>query len=186
MTSSTLWTVVSALFFLREKITSNNIIGILLITAGIIAVNYSKTKWKFNKGHLYALFSAFMFGIAFTNDAFIIKKFSSVSSYMFLSFVLSTIAIFILRPKLVRGISHFIKKDMIGKLFICGLFYSLMIVTIFEAYKRGGQVTIINPIQQSSLILTVVASYFLLKEKDKLPNKIIGTFLTFIGVLLLV
>lgn len=184
--SSTLWTVISAVIFLGDKLSNNNILGILLVILGIIAVNYSRSKWLMNKGHLYALLGAIMFGIAFTNDAFIINKFTSISSYMLLSFALCSITILVFRPNLTKGISYFIKKDIIGKLLICGIFYSAMIFTIFEAYKRGGQVSIISPIQQSALILTVITSYFILKEKDRMANKIIGTILTFIGVLLLI
>jgi bacterial/archaeal transporter family protein len=184
--SSTLWTVVSAVIFLGDKLSIKNIVGIILVIMSIVIVNYSKSKWKINKGHLYAFLAALMFGIAFTNDAFIINRFTSVSSYMLLCFVLSSIAILLFRPKLIYGTPHFIKKNIVGKLLICGFFYSAMLLTIFEAYKRGGQVSIISPIQQSALILTVISSYFLLKEKDRLANKIIGTILTFMGVLLLV
>lgn len=184
--SSTVWTVVSAVIFLGEKLTRNNIIGILLVIAGLIAVNYSKSKWKFNKGHLFALLAAASYGIAFTNDAFIINRFVSVPAYMMLSFILSSIAVLLFRPKLVKSVHFFLKRKVIGNLLICAVFYSGMIFTIFEAYKRGGQVSIISPISQSALMLTVGLSYFFLKEKDRLLNKVIGVILTFVGVLLLI
>ena len=102
--SSTLWTVISAVIFLGDKLSNSNIAGILLVILGIIAVNYSRSKWKMNKGHLYALLGAMMFGIAFTNDAFIINRFTSISSYMLLSFFLSSITILIFRPNLIKGV----------------------------------------------------------------------------------
>ncbi len=184
--SSTLWTVVSAIFFLNEKLTVGNIVGILLIVIGLVVVNYSKSKWKLNKGHLFAILAAACFGIAFTNDAFIINRFTSVSSYMMICFILTSITILLFRPKLVKGVRYFMKGKVLVNLLICAVFYSAMLFSIFEAYKRGGQASIISPISQSSLILTVVASYFLLKEKNRLLNKIIGVFFTFVGVLFLV
>lgn len=184
--SSTLWTVLSAIIFLGDRLSLNNIFGIFLIILGLITINYSKTKWKINNGHLYALLAALAYGIAFTNDAFIIKRFDSIASYMLISFILSSFTIFLFKPKLIKGLSHFTKRNLFVKLLICGFFYSVMLITIFEAYKLGGQVSIISPISQSSLIITVTASYFILKEKDRLINKIIGTIFTFIGILLLI
>lgn len=183
--SSTLWSVLSAVFLLHEKLNSLKIIGIAIIIAGLVAVNYTNSKWKLNKGHLYAFLAALCFGIAFTNDAFIITRFTSTASYILLSFVLSSFAVLVMRPQLVKTIPYYLTTKIIPKLIICGVFYAVGIFTIFEAYKQGGPVSIISPISQSSLIVTVVISYYFLNEKNNLLNKVVGTIFMFGGVLLL-
>lgn len=184
--SSTVWSVLAAVLMLGEKLTLNKIIGIALVVFGIVAINYTKTNWKINRGHLFALFGALLFGIAFTNDAFIINRFDSVASYMIIAFAAPAINILFYSPKSVKKIKYYFDNKILLKLLICSIFYALSAITIFEAYKRGGEASIISPISQSSIIFTVVIGYFFLKEKDNLLNKSLGTILAFVGVLFLI
>ena len=186
LTSSVVWSVVSAVIFLKEKLSINNILGILLIIIGIISINYTRSKWKINKGHIFALLGAMLFGLAFTNDAYIISKYSSIASYMLLAFSLPGIGIILLNPKSIKKVKYYFSLKTIGKLLLAGIFYSLSAITIFTAYKNGGQASIIVPIQKTSAILTVIFGYTYLNERKKLGNKIVGMLLTFVGALLLI
>lgn len=184
--SSSAWAVVSALLFLGEKLNILNIIGIISIILGVIVINYQKSNWKFERGHLFALLGAAMFGIAFTNDAFILNLYKSVPPYIFLAFILPAIAILLYKPSLTKSLPHYFSKEIFGKLILTSSIYAISAITIFAAYKAGGKASAINPISQSSVVLTVIMSYFFLNEKDKLFQKIIGSILVFGGALLLV
>jgi bacterial/archaeal transporter family protein len=184
--SSTVWSVIAALFILGESLNVNKITGVILVVLGIVVVNWSKTKWKFNKGHFFALLGALLFGIALINDAFILNRFQSVSSYMMIAFAVPAIITLFYNPKSIKNIPFYLNKKTLFNLLICSFFYALSTITIFEAYKRGSEASIIFPISQISIIFTVIFGYFFLKEKNKLLNKIIGTILAFIGVLFLV
>ena len=184
--SSSLWSVISAVLVLGEKLSSRNLVGIALIVTSIIVVNYVKSSWKFNKGHLFALLGAVLFGSAFTNDALIINKFQSIPSYMILAFALPGFTTLAYSSKTFSKLKYFINLHTLGKLIICSSFYSLSALTIYSAYRLGGQISIISPIQQTSIILTVLFGYLFLKEQKNLLNKIIGAALAFAGVLLLI
>jgi uncharacterized membrane protein len=184
-TSSSAWAVLSAIIFLGEKLAPTNILGILAIIIGVIVINYQKSNWKLEKGHLYALIASFMFGVAFTNDAFIMKYYHTAAPYVFLAFILPAFAILLYRPKLIRSLPHYFSKAIIGKLFLTSAIYALSSIAIYTAYKIGGKASIITPIQQSNVVITVILSYFLLNEKDKLLQKIVGAILVFGGALLL-
>lgn len=184
--SNTLWSVIAAVFMLGEKLNTIKIVGILLVVSGLIAINYSKTSWRVNKGHLFALAGAFLYGIAFTNDAFILNRFKNVSSYMIFAFTLPALTTLFFRPSSIKNIPYFLKSRIMPRLIFCSFFYFLAAFSIFEAYKRGGSASIISPISQSSLIVTVIISYIFLKERDRVINKILGTILTFSGILLLI
>jgi len=183
--SNSAWSVISAMIFLGEKLTATNLFGILAIILGVTIINYQKSNWKLENGHVYALIGALMFGLGFTNDAIIINQFHSVPPYVFLAFILPAIAILIYRPRLIKGLPHYFSKEIIGKLFFTAAIYALSAIAIYSAYKMGGQASIISPIQQSNVVITVILSYFLLNEKDKLPQKIVGAILVFGGALLL-
>lgn len=184
--SSSAWSVLSALMFLGEKLSTTNIFGIVAIILGVIIVNYQKTAWKLERGHLYSLLAALMYGLAFTNDALIINHFHSVPPYVFLAFILPAIAILLYRPSLVAKLPHYFSKEMIGKLFFTATIYAASAISLYTAYKMGGKASIISPIQQTNVVITVILSYFLLNEKDKLSQKIIGAALVFGGALLLI
>lgn len=184
--STSVWSVLSAIIFLGEKLITNNIIGIICIFLGVVVINYQKTKWKLESGHIYGLIGALMFGVGFTNDALIINHFQNVPSYLFLIFLLPSLAILLYRPNLVKKLPYFFSKAVIGKLFLTATIYALSAIAIYTAYKIGGKASIIIPIQQTNIVLTVILSYFLLNEKDKLIQKVIGALLVFGGALLLI
>ncbi len=74
LTSGLIWSVASAVIFLKETLSVYNMIGILLIFLGVVSVDYTRSKLKINKGHIFAFLGAMLFGLAFTNDAYIIGK----------------------------------------------------------------------------------------------------------------
>lgn len=186
ITSSTVWSVITSLFVLGEKLTLNKVAGIIFVLFGVIAINFSKTHLKINKGHLFAIIGAIFYGVAFVNDVFILKHFQSISSYNIISFSLPAIITLFCHPKSIRNISFYLTSKNLLNLLVCGIINALATLTIFEAYRRGGEASVISPISQTSVIFTVIFGYFILKEKDKLPNKILGALFAFIGVLFLI
>lgn len=72
--------MIAALFLLGEWLTVMNTVGVGLIVAGEIVVNYAKSHWKLSRGHMYARLAAMLFGVAFTNDAYIINHYTSVAA----------------------------------------------------------------------------------------------------------
>lgn len=184
--SSSLWAVLSAVIFLKESLDMIKIMGIILVLSGLIAVNYAKTSWKVNRGHFFAIIAALCFGLGFTNDMFVIREFKSVASYSILAFAFPGLLTIFFSPKLIFDIPYFFKPNKLIGILLPAIIYSISAFTIYNAYKLGGQASIISSISATSTIMTVIISYFFLKERDRIPNKILGTILTFIGVLLLI
>lgn len=185
LTTSTMWSVISSLVLLGEQITLPNVGGILMIISGVITISYTHTTWKLNKGHLFALLGAVMLGVAFTNDAFIVGRYHSISSYMAVAFALPAILTLFYSPRSIKHLRHFAQVHIVKELLICSTLYALSAITVFTAYKMGGQASLISPIQSTSIIFTVLFSYIFLKERDKIVQKVVGTVLAFLGVLLL-
>jgi bacterial/archaeal transporter family protein len=184
--SSSAWAVIAAVIFLGEKISFLNMLGILSIIMGIIVINYQKSNWKLEKGHLYALMSAFMFGVAFTNDIFIIRYYNSPPPYIFIAFIIPALAILLYRPQLLRKTRYFLSKEILPKILLLSAIYAISSITIYGAYKAGGDASAIIPIQQTNIVITVILSYFFLSEKDKLIQKSLGSLFVFLGAWLLI
>jgi bacterial/archaeal transporter family protein len=184
--SSSAWAVVAAIVFLGEKLAPVNIMGILSIILGIVVINYQKSSWKLEKGHLYALISACMFGVAFTNDILIIRYYSSAPPYIFMAFIVPALAILSYRPQLLAKTKYFFSAQILPKLLLTCVIYALSALTLYAAYQEGGNASAIIPIQQTNIVMTVVLSYFFLSEKDKLAQKILGSLFVFLGAWLLI
>ena len=152
----------------------------------MIIVNHKKSSWKVNKGHYFALAGAMLFGLAFTNDAYIINYYNSISSYMIIAFGFPGIASLLYKPKAINKVKHFLSLKTLIKLTITGALYAISAITIFSAYKNGGQASLIAPIQKTSIILTVFIGYLFLNERKNIFKKIVGVSFVFSGALLLI
>lgn len=185
--TSTIWSVVTALIFLGERLTNQQLTGIVTMIVGIMFTYFEKTSWRFNKGHIFALVSSFFYGIAFTNDIFIMNLFSSVASYMFMIFLLPALAILLVRPALLGKVKfYFSSVKAVNLLFASIIFYCFSTIAYFTAYRWGGQASLISPIFQTSVIFTVLLSAILLNEKKHLWQKLIGALVAFAGVILII
>lgn len=184
--SNSIWAIIAAIVTLGETLTLTNVLGIMLIVSGIVSINITRSKWHLSRGHLYGLLGAMLFGIAFTNDAYIIDRYNSISAYMVLAFAAPALLTLVLKPKSIKKIPTYLKFQTIGKILILTVVYASSALAVFSAYKLGGPASIISPLQQLSIILTTILGYFFLSERDKLPQKIIGALLAFIGAILLI
>lgn len=184
--SSSIWAILAAALLLGERLTPSNHLGILLIVSGIVVINITRSKWQLSLGHLYAALGAFLFGVAFINDAYIIGRYNSIASYMIIAFTLPGIFTLFIKPSSIKHIPYYFDRTTIAKLIVCCIIYSLSSITIFSAYKSGGLASIISPLQQLSIITTTILSYIFLKERNRITNRIIGSILAFIGAVLLI
>jgi len=183
-TTGTIWSIITAMFFLGERLSTLQFLGIIILVFGIGFTYFEKTGWRFNKGHVFALISSFFFGIAFTNDVYILNLYQDVGSYMFLAFLLPSILTFMFIPKKIKlFVPYFstVKKSSI--LFSSVFLYCFSSIFFFTAYKVGGQASLISPVFQLSVIFTVILSIVFLGERKHLLQKIIGSIITFTGVI---
>jgi len=184
LASRALWTIIGALLLLGESYTWLRLAGALLIISSIVLVSWKRRqKLALGKGEVFSLLAALFFGLAFVNDAFIIRG-SDVLSYEAIAFVLPTIGILIAQPQAVKKIPHLLRKDSIMKLALLSAFYGVSAVTVFTAYKVGHNAAQIAPLEQTTTIVTVVLSIIFLKEKTALVRKSLGTVLSFVGIML--
>ncbi len=183
--TSSIWSVLAAMLLLGEQPKTVQFFGVALIAFGVAITNIRKSKWQLNKGHIFGLLAALCFGVAFTYDALLMNSYHSVSSYMVLAFGLPSLVVLLLSPKSIKTVPVFLQPSVLPKLTLSATFYALSAITFFTAYKMGGPASVIAPVSQASIIFTVGLSYWLLKERDHTIAKILGTLVTFGGVLLM-
>lgn len=177
-------TIVSAVLLLHESFSLQKGIGAILILASIFIITKKIGKITFNKGFFYALGMAVCYGLAITNDTFLLSK-VNVYSFTALGFLLPGIFLIIVKPKKLLELSEFFKARVFGKLLVMTSFYAAAAVAFYLAISNGGEASQVTPILQASVIVTVILAVIFLKERDSLLKKLLGAILVFIGVLLL-
>lgn len=182
--SRTLWTIVAAIFFLKESFNINQFFGTILILISIFIVTGKAKILSLDKGHIYALAGAVAFGLAFANDAFILRIFD-VPSYLFIAFILPAIVVWLFNPGATKKMKPLLKGKTLQKLGVLTILYAVSAVSIFLAYQIGRNAAQIAPLNQTSTIVTVIFGIIFLKERADLFKKLLGSVISFIGVLLL-
>lgn len=177
-----IWTIVIAMLFLGEHFSFTQLIGTACILSSVILVTWQHGI-KIGKGTLYSLLAAAAFGIAFANDAFIVRNFD-VPSYLVIAFIVPALAVWAVFPQSTEKMKTMLEIHFLKKLVLLGIIYAASAITIFIAYQIGRNVAQIAPLNQTSSILTVVLAIIFLKENTQIGRKLLGILLSFIGILL--
>ncbi len=180
----TIVTIISAIFLLGEVFDLKKALGTLLILFSAYLISRNKKKFKVNKGVLYALGMAACYGLAITNDTFLLKH-VEVFSFLTVSSLLPGFFLIAVKPKALLELGQFLKPKVLAKMLILTVFYAGGAALFYFAIIIGAKASQITPISQSSVIVTVILAAIFLNERDYLLKKIFSAVLVTIGVLLI-
>lgn len=179
-----LWNVFGAWFFLHETVTFRMIVGVVLILGGVMLARYERGKFALNKGVIFVLISAALFGLGDINGFYILRTYDS-SNFLIYSYLLPVAALLLLEPKTVGKLKYYLYKGRAVKMGLLSLCDSIGMLMLYLSYQAGGKAAVIGPLRSASIIITVLLAMVILKERDNIQNKLLGTFVTVAGVILL-
>ena len=184
LTSSRLWLMIGAILLLQESLTIAKLTGTVAILFGVVFAEWRGRTFVFNKGAVYVLLAALFFASSETVSFFIVRNFD-VLSYMFYSSVFVTSMLFIFRPKVVKKLSFYLKPRR--ALNICTTSVNDALANVFglAAYQVGRNALQIGPIMATQTLLTVLLAIAILRERDYMPQKIVGSLAALFGTILL-
>lgn len=183
-TTSAIWSILAAIIFLQETFSIIQTFGAILIIFSAILATAKGFKFKFAKGEIFAFLAAILFGLAFTNDAFILRGGIDVPSYLTLGFLASGSMLAVIYPKAISKIPKFIKSKEFKKMIVLCILYAVASISIFLSFQIGNNAAQIASINKAQTIIVVLLGIFLLKEKGRMVAKILAVIVAFIGVLL--
>ena len=180
---STVFMIFAGLIVFREKFILNKFIGAILIVIGNIIVFFDKKKLVFNKYGLYGFIACLFTTVALLIDVSYSKEFNIA---FYVSFILIIPALLILiferiKFKTIKSEFNNINKKL---LLINTIGSAIMIVAKLHAYNIG-KVTIVAPLCSLTIITNVFASYFILGEKKRLPQKVLAAIIIFLSLILI-
>lgn len=179
-----LWTIFTAFAFLGEHFLPLQFVGTFLVLFSVVMVSYREGKFVFNKGTWWGLIAAAATGIAFVNDAYVVRG-SDVASYEVLGFLLPALATWIIYPKSTKHMKKFFHGPTFLKMFLFSSLYAVAAFAIYSAYAVARNAAELIAISQISTILTVLLAVIILKETSHLWKKLIAAVVAFVGVVLI-
>jgi len=175
------WIPLIAFFFLSESLNLNQYLGIVVIFAGV-SVAVAPHKLLLDKGARFANIAAFLIAL----ETVVLKIIVPMASATVINIAMSvpSVLIFPIFMKNFRQrISDFFKKNLLVKIVavIANVISSYLLVYALQK----GDVSRVMGIYQGMMIVSVLGGIIILKEKEDILRKILGTAITLIGVLLL-
>lgn len=181
--SQKLWTVLGAFIFLGEAFSINKILGTIVTIIGIAIALWRKKKFQLNIGVAFVIIATFFYASADLISFFLVRNIDPLSLIVFVCF-LPVITLLILKPKTVNKINFYFNPKYAVYVSILALSDTLGTLSIYYAYKAGRNASQIAPILGTVILISVVLAIIFLKERTNITNKIIGSIITLIGVLL--
>lgn len=178
-------TVFLGIVFLSEVATTKDILGILLIFTGIVFAVFKGFKKENYSGIMLVIFGAILIAVVSLFDKIMTGNMdaSLYSAYVFI--VPGIILLAFLNKQRISEIKTAIKtKEMRNPLLIATVIGSLGYIFLLYAYK-GIPLFIAYPISQLNIIFAMLGGIIILKEKDRVPRKIIGILITILGAILI-
>lgn len=184
LTSSRLWLIIGAILFLQETMAVQKFIGAGLILFGVLIAEWRGHKLSFNRGSFYVLAAAFFFAWGEIISFFILRDFEVFSFMVYACLIIVTILV-IVRPRVIKKIPFYFKPKRALNIIVTSVNDGLANIFGFMAYQIGRNALQIGPLGATQTIVTVLLAIIILKEREKMPQKIFGAIITVIGTILL-
>jgi len=183
MPLSNIWVLVLAALFLKESLSLWKVVGVIMIAVGSIVTLYKSKKIIFNKGIL----AAFVYGWLITGTILIDKGISnnfSLPVYSTIFYFLSSAVLTLLTGK--DSIKKIITEWKINKWWSAavGLQWALFSLTLLFAYTHEEASKAV-PIMRIFIVFVTIYSIFVMKERERMWQKIIGSIIVTGGALVL-
>jgi drug/metabolite transporter (DMT)-like permease len=181
------WVMLIGLTFFQERLTIAQVAGTVLIfsSVGMLTKRPKGIKThKLEEGIVLGLLTGLLFGIASALWAYVGRR-ADTASWTSLSFLGPALVVFLWRPRTAKKLSFFLEKEVLSKIALLGVIFSVSAVTLMQAYKSGN-VSLVAPLRQTGIILTLLLAMVFLHERTDISRKVIASLICFAGVVLII
>ncbi len=180
LTSSQLWSMLGTILFLQENLTLTKLAGTIAILGGIVLAEWKKQSFKLNRGAVYVLLAAFCFAGTGTISRFLVRNLDVTSYLLYVSFLVSIILV-LLKPKIVRKLTFYFMPKRALNIVMASINDGSANILGYTAYQIGRNALQIGPIGATQTIVTVMLAAVILRERDHMVLKLIGSIAAVAG-----
>lgn len=181
--SSIIVSTLLGIIFFDESTSFAKFAGILLVIISLIVVNYQKNQ-KLDKHNILALIGGVFLGVAFNLD----KSFAvEIPPIMYVGILCVAVAVvsILIRPRLIYRESKVLKLRNFMPMISAAVFGILFNLFTFISYDEGGNVGVIDALNNAGVFLVILFEILILKDRKDLLKKFVGAGLVIAGVVLL-
>lgn len=180
---NSVYVLFASAIFLDEKLTGPKVISVCLIVIGSALTLYKGKRFVVNKGIIATFLYSFVITFVFLIDKGISENFSLPLYVSITYFVSSCILGLVIRG---NRISLLKKEFNLQKktIFKVGILWALFSLFLLLAYSYGEASRVI-PFMRIFIVFVTLYSIFVLKEKERMVQKILGSFIVTVGAILL-
>lgn len=178
--SSVIWVLILGGLFFGESLTLGKILGGTLIVLGNILASFKKKGFRISTGIKYVFLAAFLYASGSFVSKYLLTFFSPIAFQLIL-FFLAPIWILLYTPNRFERVYKELKLQGY-RVFLAGIFFSIMLFFMVKGFDVG-EASKVLPVQQASLIFTVLAGMIFLKERDRVWQKLAATAVVFTGAM---
>ena len=182
--TSVIWIMLCGVLFFGESLSLLHLTGALLTFVSVIFLVEKKGKFQFDRGVLLGLLSALLIGLAIIGWVYVGRR-SEPISWNAITFLAPAAINALLFPQALSKTKNLLSGPNFLKLLLASSTFAVSTITLLYAYKYG-EITQVAPLQQTTIIVTVLLAVIFLKETKNLTHKIISAFICFVGVLMIV
>lgn len=173
-----------ALIFLNLNLSLLNVFGLMLLVLAILSVVSGKIELN-KKGVSMMVLSAFLFSVFQLSSADISHQVGA-ATYLLIAYLGAAGVVFILKAKLVtRELSSSKKLSTITVPLLTAIPSIGNFLFAYYAYQIAPQPAKVAMLLTAQIVLTVILSYFFLKEKGHLRRKLAAAVLVVISAILI-
>jgi drug/metabolite transporter (DMT)-like permease len=181
LNTSMIWIVAMGYLVLDEAIHASDVIGAGIILASVfMLMEHRKGKLQLETSILLGVLLGLIFGVAFSMWVYVGKG-SDLLTWTTLSFFGTPLIFLGLKPRVARKAKHFFSGKLLPRMLTLAVVWAIGNLASLAAYK-GGNVSTIAPLLQTSAILSVLVSIVFLHERSRLRWKIAASVVCFVGV----
>lgn len=176
-----IWTPLLAYLLIQERLESADYLGIGIILVGIFVGVYSP-KMKSDKGIIITFVSSVFISL----NAVFTKAAAGDASTPFILFMMSLPSVIVF-PFLMKSFVPRI-RDMSGlfvKSVAASVVFNVIAMSLAVNAIRLGSTSKVTAVYQGMMIVSVLYGIIILKEKEQIAQKLIGTAITLFGLVLL-
>lgn len=164
-------TMLGGMLILGEVMSLREIVGGVLFLIAVYIAQVSGKRHSVAHGFVPALMSAFCFGVAMINDAYLLNNWDiPLAGYNVVAFGLPGIFLLLSRPKCAGNIKKIIRDAPVMLAVV--LLYALAAFCFGSALRAGAQISVLGPFSQASVVLTALLGAWLLGERRRLSYKL--------------
>ncbi len=159
--------------------------GTLLILLGIAIALWKGRKIQVNRGLLFALLAALLYGVSDVNGFYILRSFDAPSFEVYAT-LLPVFSLILIHPNTIKKLKFYFQPKRALNISLVTIFDTLATLSLYFAYQAGRNASQIAPLSATKTIFTVILAAIILKERGNLINKIIGVSIVVGGVILVI